>query len=198
MKQALRKSVLGARSNQESEQVAEKSRYIVERVLQMPAFQNAKTIMVYVDFRKEVETGSLIEQGLSLGKRMVIPVCDANTVQLTPSEIQDYPGDLCPGTWGILEPKDGCLQPVDPSEIDIILVPGVAFDSQGNRLGYGAGYYDRFLARVRPDALKIALAFDLQIVENACPSDHDMPMDYVVTETRVISCLKAAPASGTL
>ena len=188
MKKQLRKEIIAARMAQSNQEVAEKSARIIKQLGELPEFQSAGLIMFYLDFRKEVATGDLIAKCLQDGKRVVVPITDTKNIRLIPSEIIDYPGDLTSGTWGILEPKPECVRPVEPTEIDFVVVPGVSFDTVGNRLGYGGGFYDRFLRLLRPEASFAALAFELQIRDDVYPEAHDYPMRYVVTENRVIKC----------
>jgi len=119
-------------------------------------------------------------------------ITDRANTALIPSELKDFPGDLTSGTWGILEPKADRVRPVDPQEIDLVVVPGVSFDPNGNRLGYGGGFYDRFLLRTKPDTTFVALAFELQIRDDVHPEEHDHPVHYVITEDRVMDCRKKA------
>ncbi len=188
MKKEIRRTIINARLALTPRQVEEYSQSIAGYVLSLPAWREARTVMIYVDFRQEVQTGRLIRQALEKGKRVMVPVCRQQPRVLVASEIKDYPGDLAPGCWGILEPKPECLRPVDPEEIDLVLVPGVAFDRYGNRLGYGAGYYDRFLALLRPDAVTAALAFQLQVLPSVHHEAHDWPVQLVVTENGIIDC----------
>lgn len=188
MKKELRKSIIQERLEMSSETVAVKSMLIANRLFGLKEFQHAKAIMSYVDFRNEVSTEAIITAALSLGKRVFVPVCEPEGLRLIPSEIKEFPDDLVPGTWGILEPRPDAFRPVDPMEIDLVLVPGVAFDRLGNRLGYGAGYYDRFLPRLREGTPLIALAFALQVRDEVYSEAHDCPVDMVITEEQVINC----------
>lgn len=188
MKKELRKEIITTRMGQSDIEVAEKSAKVAERVKSLPEFQKADLVMFYIDFRKEVATGELIKYCLEHGKRVVIPITDTKNIRLIPSELRDFPGDLTAGTWGILEPKPDCVRPVESGEIDFIIVPGVSFDDKGNRLGYGGGFYDRFLPQTKPGATFAALAFELQIREDVCPEAHDFPVHYVITEDRTIRC----------
>lgn len=188
MKKQLRKDIIAARMAQSPEEIAEKSARIAEKVKSLPEFQKAGLIMFYLDFRNEVATGELISYCLANGKRVVIPITDTKNIRLIPSELKDYPGDLTSGTWGILEPKPECVRPVEPTEIDLVIVPGVSFDVKGNRLGYGGGFYDRFLRQTREDTVFAALAFELQIRDDVYPEEHDYPVHYVITEERLAKC----------
>jgi len=185
-KSELRKAVLRARRALSPAEVAEKSALVIEKVLLMKEYLQADTIMVYLDFRNEVQTGPLVRHSLSAGKRVTVPLTDTANHKLIPSLLQNFPGDLQPGTWGILEPKPDCLRYVDPTEIDLVFVPGVAFDLSGNRLGYGGGFYDRFLLQTGPHTFFIALAFELQVKPCVYPDVHDIPVHWVVTENRLI------------
>lgn len=182
----LRKSVLRARQALTPRQVAEKSERIVRRLLALEEYRRAGTVMVYLDFRNEVSTGAIVADAMAAGKRVVVPLTDVARRRLVPSLLVNYPDDLAPGAWGILEPKPDCVRPVDPKELDLVLVPGVAFDTVGNRLGYGGGFYDRFLPLTRPDSVWVALAYELQIRPNVYPREHDCPVHILITEDRVL------------
>jgi len=140
--------------------------------------------MVYCDFRGEVGTGPLLNACRRQGKDLVLPVTVRRPRQLIPRRVDRAEG-LVRGEYGIWEPSPDCPA-VDPATVDLVVVPGVAFDPLGNRLGYGAGYYDRFLRRVRPDCPACGLAFEFQVVSWIPASPTDVPLDFVVTEARVI------------
>lgn len=186
MKKQLRKEIIAERMSLTDEVIAKKSASVLAKVKSLPEFLTARLVMFYLDFRKEVATGELIKYCLENGKRVVIPITDTKNIRLIPSELKNFPGDLTSGTWGILEPKPDCVRAVDPAEIDFVIVPGVSFDLNGNRLGYGGGFYDRFLLQTRPGTKRAALAFELQIRDDVHPEEHDLLMDYIVTEDRLI------------
>ncbi|MCS5695110.1 5-formyltetrahydrofolate cyclo-ligase [Desulfofundulus thermocisternus] len=185
-KSELRKNVLKVRGSLSPEEVAARSRRIMERLTSLEEYHRAKTLMAYVDFRNEVKTGDLIVESMARGKRVAVPLTDVAGKRLVPSLLLDFPGDLAPGTWGILEPRPECLRPLEPQELDLVVVPGVAFDLQGNRLGYGGGFYDRFLPRTRPDTVWLAPAFEVQLVPAVYHGPHDCPVHILVTEERVV------------
>ena len=188
-KSELRKRVMEARKAIPAAEAKERSSLIQQQVLSMEEYAKASTIMLYLDFRNEVQTDQIIIDALSKGKRISIPVSDTATKRLTPSQIVEYPGDLTEGTYGILEPKTDCIRPLEPEELDLIIVPGVAFDEECNRLGYGAGFYDRFLPRTKPGTVFMALAFEMQIYAKVYHQSHDCPVHFVITENRVIKNL---------
>jgi len=186
LKHKLRKEVLDARIALPPHVVAEKSARIIQRLLKLDEYRYASTIMTYLDFRNEVRTGELVKRAMADGKRVAVPLTDQSSGMLTPSSLNFYPDELEPGAWGILEPKLKCVRPLDPRELDLIVVPGVAFDRRGNRLGYGGGFYDRFLQRTSPEALYIAPAYEMQLCDRVPQSSEDVRMHCLITEERVI------------
>lgn len=145
-KKSLRKKVLAARDSLTWDQVEANSVKIAEQLFALPQYQAAQTIMYFLNFGKEVLTMKMVPQTLAHGKRAVATKTVTKERRMILSEIYDLEADLEPGLWGIPEPKAEALRPLEPTEIDFVIVPGVAFDLQGNRLGYGGGYYDRFFS----------------------------------------------------
>lgn len=180
MKKELRKKVLAARDKLLPRQRAAKSREIEERLFSLPEFKAARTVMFFASFRSEVDTGPMIRRALTFGKRVVLP--KVTGAELALHEIADFDNDVAPGAWGIPEPDES--RPVMLDELDMIIVPGAAFDEQGNRLGYGAGFYDKLLPVFRKTT--VALAFELQIVPSVPAEIHDIPIQKIVTDRRVI------------
>jgi len=162
------------------------SRKIFQRLAALPEFARAKTLMLYLDVRSEVRTRWYVPQAWSAGRRVVVPFCRNGEIELFRLERLD---ELLPGTMGVLEPKselrDRADRAVEPSALDLIVVPGLAFDRLGGRLGYGKGYYDRLLHRTRPDALKAAVCFERQLFPEIPVMPHDIRMDRVITENAV-------------
>lgn len=186
MKQKIRQELIAKRQALSLDYVENKSQIIAQKVTALPEFNKAKTIMVYLAFRNEVDTHHIIQGALVQEKRIVVPISQRQDWKIIPAEIKNYPDDLEEGTYGILEPKPQAYHPVEPQEIDLVLIPGVAFDERGYRLGYGAGYYDRFLSRLRPDAVTMALAYEMQILPDVYPESHDQKVDLIITEERII------------
>lgn len=181
MKKALRKQVLEARDRLSQEERQKKSREIEERLFFLPEFRKARTVMFFASFRSEVDTIPMIRRALAGGKRVVLPKVKDKDLALF--AIQDIEKDVAPGAWGIPEPHES--MPVPLGEIDLIVTPGTAFDERGNRLGYGAGFYDKLL--VNYTGLSVALAFEEQILLLVPASVHDIPIRKIVTEKRVIA-----------
>ena len=157
-----------------------KSREIEERLFSLPEFKSARVILFFASFRSEVDTGPMIRRALTFGKRVVLPKVQGTELVLY--EISDLDKDVSPGTWGIPEPHEP--RPVMLDEIDLIIVPGAAYDEQGNRVGYGAGFYDKLLPAFKK--MTVALAFEIQIAPNVPSELHDIPIKKIVTERRVI------------
>ncbi len=180
-KQELRKLILDHIKAQKEEIALFKSRVILEKMMNLPAFKNARTIMCYASFKGEVDTFALMQKAMELHKRVALPLVRKEEERIIPVVIRSLQ-ELKPGAYGILEPVDRMDDRLDPSELDLVVVPGVAFDREHNRLGRGAGYYDRFLSEVPATVPTIALAYDFQIYE-ALPGieGHDRPVAYLLT-----------------
>ncbi len=185
-KHALRKHIYALRDSLTPEEISAKSRALAGQLEKLPFYREAGMIMFFLNFRSEVETGEMVERNLARGGRVIIPKMVPEKRELIPSELLDCENDLVSGFFGVPEPHPEALRPVDPRQIDLLIVPGVAFDLQGNRLGYGGGYYDRFFERLRPGVPLVALTFELQLVEEVPVESWDRPMDWLVTERRAI------------
>jgi len=152
----------------------------------LPGYEAAENVLLYVTaFPEEIETSPFLSSSLSAKKRIFCPRVDRAARQLRLHRVRDPAADLAPGVLGIREPRAD-LPEIQPEELDWILAPGLAFDRRGYRLGRGAGYYDRLLTRLRPDAICWALCLSCQLVERLPVEDHDMPLDGVSTPDRVI------------
>jgi 5-formyltetrahydrofolate cyclo-ligase len=185
LKKNFRAAALRARDALSEQQRNLKSSLILERLSGMGVFKEAVSFFVYVSFASEVETHGLIRILLDVGKHVSVPCIDRSSKIMTASVIKSMEHDLRPGCFGILEPAPGCLNQVESRLIDVVIVPGAAFTTDGFRIGYGGGYYDRFLKSC--PAVSVGIAFDMQVVDKI-PFDvqWDVPLDYVVTESRII------------
>ena len=165
------------------------SRAICAAFTVLPAYAAAKTVMWYVDAGSEVRTRTTLPEALAHGKRVVVPWCVVETNELELFHLEAME-ELVEGAYKILEPREELrrlpAKVVRPEDLDLVMVPGTAFDLRGGRMGQGKGYYDRLLARARPDAPLVALAFDCQIFDEIPVAPHDVFMDLVLTETRTI------------
>lgn len=164
-----------------SEERARLSQCIVNAALRWIQREGFDSVMLYLSMRSEVETTDLLEGLLNSGKQICAPVINTEQVKLTPRRIQNPNTELIRHRYGMLEPNDAC--PIFPTEhLQLIVVPGIAFDQKGYRLGYGKGFYDRFLTKC-PHAIPIGLAYQIQIVEDTFPQAWDVPVQHIFTET---------------
>jgi 5-formyltetrahydrofolate cyclo-ligase len=159
---------------------------IVERFMQLEVYASAKTIMFYVDVRDEVRTRQALPAAIASGKRIVVPYCVDGELELFWLENMD---ELELGMYRILEPTAEMRtverKKLQPTDLDLVMVPGVAFDRNGGRTGHGKGYYDKLLQHARLDAPLIALSFECQLFDKIPAESHDIYMDKVVTEAAV-------------
>ncbi len=183
-KPEIRKQAHDNRRNQENKD--EVSQQIVARFMNLPEYDAANTVMFYVDVRDEVRTRHALPEALKSGKRIVIPYCVDGELELFHMESMD---ELDVGMYKILEPKvelrTVAAKRLGPTDLDLIMVPGVAFDQTGGRTGHGKGYYDKLLEHALPSTPLVALAFECQMFSEIPCESHDIYMDKVVTEEAV-------------
>jgi len=185
-KRRLRDSTQAARDALSVDERASASRRIADGLALLPSFVAARSILVTMPFRSEWDSRLIAAIALALGKTVVSPRVDAAARMLTLHRIDRLESDVAPGYRGIPEPPEH--QPrIAPSDIDWVLVPGVAFDPFGRRLGYGGGYYDRLVPLLPRGVPRVAGAFEVQIVDHVPTGPHDLAVDWIVTETRTIA-----------
>jgi 5-formyltetrahydrofolate cyclo-ligase len=183
-KKELRAKFLAARKALSAEQREEWSARVAEHVLSDPTVRDARAVMVYLHQASEVHTDGLVQVLRSAGKRIVVPYCRPHARDLGLAEITGADDELTKGQYGIREPVERIRDNFLKSDLDVVLCPGVAFDTTGGRIGHGKGYYDTFLRELSGRARFVGLAYSCQISEEAFPFDyHDVPMDQVTTET---------------
>jgi 5-formyltetrahydrofolate cyclo-ligase len=176
-KRALRREARSRRNGLSADQRERMSEDVARCVLALPAVAHASTVMAFSSFGSEVDTGPIIEQLARDGRRVALPRVEGGNIV----PVEHRPGDPTkPSSFGALEPSQG--ERVRPEEIDVVIVPGLAFDRSGHRVGYGRGFYDRFLGALRPDALAVGICFSVQLVDEVPHGRGDRPVDLVVTE----------------
>jgi 5-formyltetrahydrofolate cyclo-ligase len=181
-KNAVRQTLLAQRRTLSAPMAQAMSRTAQERMLALPVFQQARVLALYVATHNEVETGLLCAEAMAMGKTVLYPAVVGHTLEFRQYECGQT---LVRGGFGIGEPPVG--SPVwQPEQMDLIVVPGVAFDRQGQRIGYGKGYYDRVLHALEGSGRLWGLCYDFQLIDEVVHMPHDALMDGVVTEHRVI------------
>jgi len=182
-KESLRKLVLKKRSLLSPKDVREKSKIIREKLFEQTEFQNAKNVFTYISFANEVRTQEIIEKCISLKKKVFVPVVDEKSNELIIAEFLGFE-KLKKNSLGVMEPFPIKIFPL--REIDFILVPGIAYDQSLNRLGFGKGFFDKFLSKLVSKIPIIAIAFELQIVERVPVAEKDIKVQKILTEKRII------------
>jgi 5-formyltetrahydrofolate cyclo-ligase len=185
LKQGMRVKALRKRRWLDPEELAAQSSLVAANVLSLKEYPGARLIASYCAKEDEVQTKAIIERALNDGKRVAVIVTDVPSKTLSFSEIESYGDDLAPGAFGILEPKQDRVRPVSLAEADVVLVPLLAWDEKGQRLGYGAGYFDRALAGAWR-ITKVGLGLESQRLTSIPTSRNDVLLDIVVTEKRVV------------
>ncbi|MDP8900968.1 MAG: 5-formyltetrahydrofolate cyclo-ligase [Actinomycetota bacterium] len=182
-KATLRRVVLRRRDALTEGERAHRSARIVATILDLPAYRDAGVVLAYASFGTELRTDELLRRVLADGKTLLLPRVGRDGLGLY--EVRDLAGDLKPGTWNIREPVPDRCPLADPRGVNLALIPGVAFDRRGRRLGYGGGFYDRLLAGgLREATPRVSGAFEVQVVDEVPVDPHDAPVDLVVTEDR--------------
>jgi len=185
-KARIRGQVAAVRKALAQAEVKQKSREIIERLLMVEEFSAAVRVMLYHAFDNEVETKELIKKSLAGGKSVLLPRCDVAGRGIEVCEIRHLDADLRRGRYGIMEPAEHTMTFQKLEQIDLCVVPGVAFDRRGYRIGRGKGFYDVFLARLSPRTLKVGVAFELQLLEKVPHLNHDIAMDMIITERETL------------
>jgi 5-formyltetrahydrofolate cyclo-ligase len=192
-KRELRAAVLAARDALDPALHAAASRAIAARLIERPEYELAACVLLTLPFRSEWDSRAVVEHALAAGKRVALPRVDVATRMLSLHEVDDLARDVAPGYRGIPEPHAGTPM-ILPDAVTFVLVPGVAFDGHGRRLGYGGGFYDRLLPVLRAEVPRVACAFDAQLVDAVPAALHDVTVDLVVTPARTLVTKRPAPA----
>jgi 5-formyltetrahydrofolate cyclo-ligase len=179
-KRALRSTVLALRRELSQAEVSSKSLALQHRFLELPEFRCAKVLALYAPIQREVETGAVACKALATGRTLFYPAVAGDELRFCRINSLD---ELNPGCFGIPEPTG---EPCDPGEADLIVVPGSLFDVFGRRIGYGKGYYDRALHQLEGSGRLVGFCYDFQLFEEIVGEPHDVTMDLIVTELRVV------------
>ena len=179
-----RKQVREAQKGLTDAYMTEASEAIREQLMRMDEYRKAKVIMLYVNVGKEVVTRSLMDVAHRAGKTVCLPLCYDTEEHLMDARLWNGEYKLVTGAYGIPEPSSQAPV-IAPSEIDMVILPCMSCDAECNRLGHGAGYYDRYLAQLRDDCTTVALCYDKILVEHVPTEEHDKQVNAVITEKRI-------------
>lgn len=185
-KAELRKKIRQRLGALEPAELAAKYRTVKERLFEFANFIEAHITLFYVDGPGEVPTGEILREAQAFGKVVILPGFNAPKRSARLMKVNALATDLAPGPRGVLEPRAGRCKAIPVDCIDIAIVPGIAFDEKGGRIGTGAGYYDRLIPRLPATTRKVALALEEQIVSQVQMESHDRFVDIIVTDKRTI------------
>jgi 5-formyltetrahydrofolate cyclo-ligase len=183
-KKALRKEIIEKRNNMDLVKKEEMDEKILNKFYESKYYKEAEKIFIYISYGSEINTRKIIDKALKDNKKIFVPRTEFKTRSMDAVEITTL-HNLIESKYGILEPSKEKPH-IDPNDLDLIVVPGVAFDRNGGRMGYGAGFYDRYFKKISEDninkIMKLALAYELQLLDRVPMNEHDVPVNYIITE----------------
>lgn len=179
-KKLLRKEMMNKRNSILEEEKKERDICILNKLLKTSEYKNSKVIFIYIGYSSEINTSNFIKKFLKDNKVVCVPRTNYEGKYMEAVVINSLE-NLSKDKYGILEP-DKDLNPIDIDNIDLVILPGLAFDNKGGRLGYGGGYYDKYLSNMSDDVVKIALCYDFQVVDNVPMEEHDICADLLITD----------------
>ena len=185
-KAEIRKSTLARRDGLSKKERTEKSKAILNRLSEFANFLEARIVLFYKSHKSEVDTGPMIKKAFQLEKIVALPLIDQEKGEIVPLKIYDLKKDTQPGYRGIPEPIPQRCKEIPVEHINLAIIPGIAFDERGGRIGYGTGFYDRFIPQLDITTRKVALSFECQIVQQIPMEPHDRYTDIIITEKRII------------
>ncbi len=185
-KNKTRKEILGKLKSQSNQDILKKSEIIKKRLFETREFREAKCVIFFVSMPEEVNTHYMIDESIEMGKQVGVPVLisaarEKGMKDLIISKINDKTKQLEVGPYGIRQPRPDQIAPIPYEAMDLVIVPGIAFDKYGNRLGRGKGYYDRFLEKLPGAACTTGVCFDFQVLKSIPKASHDIPVKMLLT-----------------
>lgn len=187
-KEDLREKYFEKRQSLSNKFINEKSKLIIDKLRDYVIENAYENIMIFVSFRNEIKTHDLIKSWLNDNqKNIFVPYIDKDLNEMRISKIDSFENDLIPGVFDILEPREELKSNKKIKELDLIVVPGLIFSQEGYRIGYGGGYYDKFLAEIDRKVDKVGIAFSDFVVDTLPVDDYDQPVDKLITEKEIIS-----------
>lgn len=189
-KKEMRSLYLNRRANIDKRKKKILNHVITNNIIEIVDRNNINNIMSYVSTNSEVHTHQIIHYLLQKGKIISAPYTIKKHKKILPIRINNF-SELKKGTYNILEPQYKIENIMDYRKIELVIIPGLAFDLKGNRIGYGGGFYDSFLNKLSKNTIKLALAYDVQLLKNDIidTEAHDISVDYILTENELINCM---------
>ena len=187
-KNAIRQDIIQKRGELGDLEKNEKSLAISKRLFGMDEFKKSKVVFCFLSTFFEVQTEKIIRESLRLGKQVLVPLLDPEGENLQASRIPSMDIDFVVGEYGVRQPAPKFRDIVPFSNIDFVVVPGLAFDNLGNRIGYGGGFYDKFFKKITRDVDRVAVSYDFQLFNLVPRSDLDEPVHFLITETKALRC----------
>lgn len=186
-KKQIRNTILKIRNSLTLQEIIEAEKLIFDNLLKLEQFIKSKNIFCYLSFRSEVPTQNIIKYCQQNEKNVYIPICNMDTKEMIIS-LYDKDVELIASSYGVQEASIETIKISDRNILDTALMPGAVFDIKGYRIGYGAGYYDKFYAHTNKQIYRIALAYSFQIVDEVPKDDYDIPVNCIITEKGIIMC----------
>lgn len=187
-KKQIRKEILEIRKKLDLETKSKYDKIIADKFFETSYYKEAKNIFIYISYDSEINTQSIITKAIKEGKNIYVPRTEFSTKLMDAVKINNF-DKLIKSKYGILEPKED--EPfINPNDLDLIVVPGVAFDKNGGRIGYGAGFYDRYFKKInyenKSKVMKLVLAYDFQLIDKVPTDKEDVSIDAIITEKQFI------------
>ena len=185
-KQEIRNNIAMILENLSDKEIAEKTKQVEDNLFEFANFREAQTVLLYVNNKTEVKSGNIIKKCFDVNKIVILPAFNIKTYKMKLMKVDNPDNDLTIGPRGILEPDINRCKIVPVDFIDLAIIPGVAFDEKGGRIGTGEGYYDRFIPKLSITTRKVALALECQIIQQVPVESHDKHVDIIITDERII------------
>jgi 5-formyltetrahydrofolate cyclo-ligase len=185
IKKELRNKITGLRNSLSAEELEAKSRAVTANFFSIPELRDAGGVFIFVSFRSEVKTEPIINELFKRGKKVIVPFSDVKNRKLLLFFIESL-DELKKGAYGIMEPDPATAREASLENVDFAVIPGSVFDQKGGRMGYGGGFYDRLMPKLKKGVPKVALAFELQIVDEVPRGYYDKKVGIIVTEERIL------------
>jgi len=185
-KQEIRNNIAMILENLSDKEIAEKTKQIEDNLFEFANFREAQTVLLYVNNKTEVKSGNIIKRCFDINKILILPAFNIKTHTMKLMKVDNSDNDLTTGPRGILEPDINRCKIVSVDCVDLAIIPGVAFDEKGGRIGTGEGYYNKFIPQLPITTRKVALALECQIVQQVPVDSHDKHVDIIITDERII------------